>query len=131
MTEKCWLLEAVILAIHDEQIAEHGGEEGLRDLGLLQSAIARPQQLSSYGDNPSIVEMAAAYIIGIIKNHPFVDGNKRTGFISGILFLELNGLRFIASEEEAAAVILAVAAGQIDEAGLIAFLLENTQSTDS
>jgi len=131
MTEIVWLLEAVILAVHDEQIAEHGGGEGLRDLGLLQSALARPQQLSAYGDNPSMVELAAAYIIGNVKNHPFVDGNKRTGFIAGILFLELNGLRFIASEEEAAAIILAVAAGQIDEAGLIAFLLENTQSTCS
>lgn len=126
MTKPIWLLETVIAAVHDEQIAEHGGAEGVRDAELLHSALARPQQLRHYAEDVGIVELAAAYITGIVKNHPFVDGNKRTGFIAGVLFLELNGLRFTASEEAAAAIILAVAAGQIDEGGLIKFLLENT-----
>jgi death on curing protein len=124
MTERHWLLEATLLAVHDMQLAEHGGPSGVRDQGLLQSALARPQQLQHYG-NPGIFELAAAYTVGIVKNHPFADGNKRAGFIAGLLFLELNGYTVNASETAAANAILSVAAGLMDEIGLAKFLEEN------
>jgi len=94
----------------------------LRDDGLLKSALARPQQHFAYAESPDIVDMAAAYTWGIVRNHPFVDGNKRTGFVVGVLFLELNGYRFNASEEDAAQMVLALASRNLDEAGYIAFL---------
>jgi death on curing protein len=126
VTDYIWLVEAVVCALHDEQLAEHRGGSGIRDQGLLESAMARPKQRYAYGDNPSLFELAADYVMGIVKNHPFIDGNKRVGFIAGILFLELNGYRFSASEEDAANIIIAVAAGQVDEAGLVRFLVENS-----
>ena len=94
----------------------------MRDDGLLKSALARPQQHFAYAEPPVIVDMAAAYTCGIVRNHPFVDGNKRTGFVVGVLFLELNGYRFNASEEDAAQVVLELASGNLDEGGYIAFL---------
>jgi len=110
------------LALHDRLLALHGGAVGLRDDGLLKSALARPQQHFAYVESPDIVDMAAAYTWGIVRNHPFVDGNKRTGFVVGVLFLELNGYRFNASEEDAAQMVLELASGNLDEAGYIAFL---------
>ena len=95
---------------------------GLRDDALLKSALARPQQHFAYAESPDIVDMAAAYTGGIVRNHPFVDGNKRTGFVVGILFLELNGYRFSAREEDAAQAVLKLASGNLDETGYIAFL---------
>jgi death-on-curing protein len=109
-----WLSQNVILAVHDEQIAEHGGSLGVRDMGLLASALARPQHLCSYS-SPTIVELAAAYAVGIIQNHPFVDGNKRTGFLAAYIFLALNGLRLTASETEVVRGVLGLAQGEIDE----------------
>jgi death-on-curing protein len=89
---------------------------------LLKSALARPQQHFAYAESPYIVDMAAAYTGGIVRNHPFVDGNKRTGFLVGILFLELNGYRFSAREEDAAQAVLKLASGNLDETSYIAFL---------
>ena len=99
---------------------------GLRDDGLLKSALARPKQHFAYGESPDIVDMATAYTAGIARNHP-LDGNKRTGFVVGILFLELNGHRFTASEEDAAQAVLALAAGKVDEQGFSAFLHANVE----
>jgi len=117
-----WIDERDALALHDSLLALHGGAVGLRDNGLLKSALARPRQHFAYAESPDIVDMAAAYTGGIVRNHPFVDGNKRTGFVVGILFLELNGYRFSASEEDAAQAVLELASGNLDEAGYIAFL---------
>lgn len=122
MSEPVWIEERDALALHDRLLALFGGAAGLRDSGLLKSALARPQQIFAYADR---IDLAAAYITGIVRNHPFIDGNKRTGFVVGVLFLELNGFRFTASEENAAQAILNLAAGTLDEAGLIGFLREN------
>ena len=122
MKEPVWIDERDTLALHDRLLALYGGAVGLRDDGLLKSALARPQQHFAYGESPDIVDMAAAYTWGIVRNHPFLDGNKRTGFVVGVLFLELNGYRFTASEEEAAQMVLELASGNLDEAGYIAFL---------
>ncbi len=119
-----WVTPAVAEAAHAEQLVEHGGAEGVRDPGLLDSAMARPHNLAAYG-SPDGADLAAAYAYGIARNHPFVDGNKRTGFVVGILFLELNGYRFIASEEDATQAVLALAAGTLDEPGYVAFLRAN------
>jgi death-on-curing protein len=94
---------------------------------LLKSAVARPQQHHAYGESPDVVDLAAVYTAAIVRNHPFVDGNKRTGFVVGILFLELNGYRFIASEEAAAQAVLALAAGSLDEVGYAGFLRANVK----
>ena len=122
MKEPVWIDDRDALALHDRLLALHGGAVGLRDDGLLKSALARPQQHFAYAESPDVVEMAAAYTCGIVRNHPFVDGNKRTGFVVGVLFLELNGYRFNASEEDAAQMVLELASGNLDEAGYIAFL---------
>ena len=122
MKEPVWIDERDALALHDRLLALHGGAVGLRDDGLLKSALARPQQHFADAKSPDIVDMAAAYTWGIVRNHPFVDGNKRTGFVVGVLFLELNGYRFNASEEDAAQMVLELASGNLDEAGYIAFL---------
>ena len=122
MKEPVWIDERDALALHDRLLALHGGAVGLRDDGLLKSALARPQQHFAYAESPHIVDMAAAYTWGIVRNHPFVDGNKRTGFVVGILFLELNSYRFNASEEDAAQMVLELASGNLDDAGYTAFL---------
>ncbi len=109
-----WLLEGVVIAMHGEQIAEHGGSLGIRDAGLLSSALARPQNQAVYGE-PSVFDLAAAYAFGIIRNHPFVDGNKRTGFLAAYVFLDLNGWELTASEAEAVFAVLALATGEIEE----------------
>ena len=126
MTEPVWIDERDALVLHDRLLALHGGAEGLRDYGLLKSALARAQQHFAYAESPNMFEMAAAYTGGIARNHPFVDGNKRTGFVVGILFLELNGYRFAASEEEATRAVLELARGNLDEAGYTAFLRTNS-----
>jgi death on curing protein len=123
--EPVWIDERDALALHERLLALHGGAEGLRDSALLKSALARPQQHFAYAESPDVVDMAAAYTGGIVRNHPFVDGNKRTGFVVGILFLELNGYRFSASEEDAAQAVLELASGNLDEAGYGAFLRAN------
>ena len=110
-----WLEEGVVIAVHAEQIAEHGGSNGLRDRGLLSSALARPQNLVGYG-TPTVFDLAAAYAYGIVQNHPFINGNKRTGFLAAYVFLALNGWKLIASEASAVEAVLALASGGIGEA---------------
>ncbi len=125
MTEWVWIDLDVALAVHDRSLVLHGGAGGVRDAGLLESALARPQHLAAYGEEVDVFGLAAAYTAGIVKNHPFIDGNKRTGFVVGILFLELNGARFTASEEAATQSVLGLAASDLDDAGYAAFLREN------
>jgi death-on-curing protein len=127
MREIIWIDERDALALHNRLLALDGGAVGLRDEGLLQSALARPRQLHAYGDKPDIIDMAAAYIAGIVRNHPFIDGNKRTGFLVGVLFLELNGYHFNATEESAAQAILSLAAGTLDGPALAVWLRANTK----
>lgn len=122
MREPVWIDNRDVVAIHDRVLSLHGGAAGVPEEALLESALARPRQLSAYGNAPGIIDMATAYTAGIVRNYPFVDGNERTGFVVGVLFLELNGYRFTASEEEAAQAVLALAAGRLDEAGYAAFL---------
>jgi death on curing protein len=123
--EPLWIDETDVLALHDRLLAFHGGAPGVRDDGLLESALARARQLFAYGEGVDLIDMAVAYTAGIVKNHPFLDGNKRTGFVVGILFLELNGYRFGATETAAADAVLALAAGFSDEARYTTFLREN------
>lgn len=119
-----WIEKAVVLAIHEEQLEEHGGGTGLRDEGLLDSALARPENLAAYGE-PDVAELAASYAFGIAKNHPFVDGNKRTAAILARLFLVLNGHDVEVSEGEVVITFLALAAGEIGEEELAGWLREN------
>ncbi len=127
MTEPVWIDARDALMLHARLLALHGGAAGVRDDGLLQSALARAQQHYAYADTLDLIEMATAYTAGIVRNHPFVDGNKRTGFVVGILFLELNGYRFTATQENAAQAVIALAAGTLDEAGYTSFLRANTE----
>ena len=120
--EPVWIETRDVLAIHDRLLAVHGGAVGLRDQGLLESGLGRPRQHHAYAASPDIAEMAALYTAGVVRNHPFVDGNKRTGFVVGVLFLELNGHRFTASEEDATQAVLGLAAGTIDEASFTRWL---------
>jgi death on curing protein len=124
MSEPIWVDDALVFAIHDRQLAEHGGAEGVRDESLLHSALARPLNQLLY-TGADIVDLAVKYTAATVKNHPFVDGNKRTGFVVGVLFLELNGYRFTASEPDAAQAVLELAAGTIDEDGFRDFLRAN------
>jgi death-on-curing protein len=127
MTSWMWLDERDALAIHDRSLLLHGGAGRVRDEGLLQSALARPRQLAAYGEDVDAVKLAVAYAAGVIRNHPFIDGNKRTGFILGVLFLELNGAMFTATEEAATTAVLGLAAGTLDDAGYEAFIRENSR----
>ena len=117
-----WIEEREALAIHQRLLVLHGGAAGVRDRALLQSALARPRQAAAYADSPAMTDLAALITAGVVKNHPFVDGNKRTGFVLGVLFLELNGFAFAATQEEAASAMLALAAGSFDETAYAAFL---------
>jgi death-on-curing protein len=124
--EPTWIDERDALGLHGKSLVTHGGAGGIRDIGLLQSALSRSRQQLAYGEHPSLISMAAAYTAGIIQNHPFIDGNKRVGFLAGVLFLELNGHRFGATEEEAAQAVLDLASGALDEIGFAAFLERNS-----
>ena len=126
MTSPVWIEERDVLAIHSRLLDLHGGADGLRDADLLASSLARPRQHLAYADSIDIIIMASLYTAGIVRNHPFVDGNKRTGFVIGVLFLELNGFRFIASEEDATQAVLSLAAGKFDEDEYCGFLRANT-----
>jgi death-on-curing protein len=126
-----WIDLRDVLAIHDRLLAIHGGGSGLRDRGLLESAIARPRQHQVYSSSADIIEMATLYTAGIVRNHPFVDGNKRTGFVAGVLFLELNGFAFKASEEDATQAVMSLAAGSLDETGYASWLRANCKSKRS
>jgi death on curing protein len=119
-----WLQKAVVLGIHEDQLAEHGGGVGVRDAGLLESALARPENLATYG-KPDVADVAAAYGYGISRNHAFIDGNKRTGFVAVELFLELNGHELVASDADCVLTMLAVASGDITEPEFAAWLREH------
>ncbi len=125
MSSWIWLDRAVLIAAHDEQLAEHGGAMGFRDEGLFDSALARPLNLAIY-DEPDASALAASYAVGLAKNHPFVDGNKRTAFVAMELFLWLNGFELIASDAECVLTMLAVASSEWDEVTLAAWLREYT-----
>jgi death on curing protein len=127
VNEPVWIDERDVLAIHNRLLALEGGASGIHDAGLLKSVPARPRQLFTDGDSPDIIDMAAAYMAGIVRNHGFLDGNRRTGFVVGALFLEMNGCRFVASEEDATQVVLGLAAGKLDERGLTAWLRTNVK----
>ena len=124
MTEPQWLDTDIVLDIHAEQLAIFGGGDGMRDLGLLESALARPLNTFAYGET-DIAALAAAYAFGIARNHPFVDGNKRAAFGAMIVFLGLNGIDLDVPPEDATAIILEVAAGEIEEDGLARWLRDN------
>jgi death on curing protein len=113
-------------AVHEEQLAEHGGAAGTRDEGLFESALARPRNIAAYGQ-PDVADLAAAYGFGLARNHPFVDGNKRTAFVAVELFLDLNGHELDASDADCVMTMLAVAAGQMDEAALARWLRQHTR----
>ena len=117
-----WLTLAMVRAIHSEAIAAFGGAPGIRDEGLLESAIARPRNIAAYGESPSVFEIAAAYCAGVIADHPFIDGNKRTGLLSARAFLFLNGYEFEPEEADEVRLIFALAAGETDEAEIAAWL---------
>jgi death-on-curing protein len=127
VTEPVWLSPELVIAIHDEQLAEFGGASGLRDAGALESAIARPLNQYHYGKT-ELAALAAAYGFGLSRNHAFVDGNKRTAFLAIVTFLGLNDLEFVMPEPEAVVVMLALAAGEIDEAGLAKWIADKLQS---
>ncbi|MEO0056127.1 MAG: hypothetical protein RLZZ50_2074 [Verrucomicrobiota bacterium] len=114
MKEPHWFSREECLALHDMMLADYGGMSGVRDDNMLESALAKPRQLFAYG-KPTLAEMAAAYAAGVVKNHPFLDGNKRTGFMLGAAFLERNGHEFFATEVDATLKTLALAAGEMDE----------------
>ncbi|NDZ12684.1 type II toxin-antitoxin system death-on-curing family toxin [Variovorax sp. WS11] len=119
-----WVDQHSLILLHGESLAEHGGASGLRDEGLLQSALARPRHLVAYGE-PDLAELAAAYGIGIAKNHPFVDGNKRAALLAVGLFLALNGWRLNVAQAEATLVMFEVAASAIDEQGFAAWVRDH------
>ena len=118
MTEPRWLALVHVLAIHSDQIKTHGGSAGLRDRGLLESALERPKNQFHYGSDPDLPSLAAAYGFGLANNHPFVDGNKRVAFQAMYLFLGLNGFRIEAPEEAVVSLILSLAAGELNETEL-------------
>ncbi len=121
MKEPVWLDRIDCLAIHEMMLAQHGGLSGVRDEGLLESALAKPRNLFAYR-SPTLPEMAASYAAGIIHSHPFIDGNKRTGFLLAATFLELNGLTLNATEESVVEETMALAAGHLNESDYAAWL---------
>ena len=125
MNEPEWITREECLAMHEKLLAWFGGLEGIRDDGLLDSALNKPRQQLTYG-NPTVFDLAAANAFGIVKNHPFLDGNKRAGFVAAALFLETNGFRFQAPEEEAVLETLALAAGESTESAYAAWLEKNS-----
>lgn len=123
-----WLEGALIQAIHEEQLAEHGGGTGVRDVNLLASALARPEQLAHYGA-PDVADLAASYGFGISRNHPFVDGNKRTAFVAVELFLALNGFELLAADADCVVNMLDLAAGKLPETDFAQWIRQHIQAT--
>ena len=121
MSHWIWIEESVVWAVHEAQLAEHGGSAGVRDSGLLQSALARPLNLVAYGEADAST-LAAAYGFGIARNHPFIDGNKRTAFVCAELFLALNGYVLTALDADCVSTMLALAAGELPEADFAAWI---------
>ena len=128
MKAPCWLAREECLALHDMMLSHYGGIAGVRDQTLLESALAKPHQRFHYG-KATLPELAAAYAAGIVRNHPFLDGNKRTGFMMGAAFLERNGLEFYATETEVVLRTLALAAGEMTEAEYADWLRSNSRHT--
>jgi death-on-curing protein len=120
-----WLMIEAVLAIHKRQIKEHGGEDSVRDIGLLESALARPKNINVYEPEADIARLAAAYGFGIAKNHPFVDGNKRTALVATRTFLILNGVQIDASPEEKYLTFLGLAEGTVDEEALAIWIRDH------
>ncbi len=129
MIEPVWLTEALVIDIHSEQLAIFGGPAGIRDAGLLSSALARAPNKFAYGET-DMAALAASYVFGIAKNHPFIDGNKRASFAALIVFLGLNDIDFIVPETHATAMILEVAAGNVSEDGLARWIRDNWPPSD-
>jgi death-on-curing protein len=130
MQEPIWMDSLDAVVAHDMELAAHGGGAGLRDAGMLESALARPKNLWVYSEQrPSWSAFAAAYAFGISSNHPFVDGNKRTALLMSFAFLETNGIEVIASQEDAYRTILALAAGELSEAELAEWFQRNTAAS--
>lgn len=129
MVEPIWVLDEVVEAVHKRQLAEHGGAAGIRDASLLASALAKPKHLYAYAENElTLSRLAAAYAFGIARNHPFVDGNKRTAFVVAVLFLRINGYTLVASQEEKYETFLALAGGRMDQDSLAVWLDSRCQS---
>lgn len=126
MNDPIWVRHDVVLALHGRLLSEFGGAAGIRDQTMHESAIARPRQRLHYGAG-DVCELAAAYAFGMARNHPFVDGNKRSAYATAIIFLELNGLVFTATEADAVIQTLALAAGALDESGYAAWLRANSR----
>jgi death-on-curing protein len=126
MTDWVWLDSDALLAAHDEQLAEHGGASGIRDIGMFESALARPKNQAAYGE-PDAAALAAAYAFALAKNHPFIDGNKRIALVALESFLMLNGFDLKADDGQATLVILSVAAGSFGEEELTAWIRKNIQ----
>jgi death-on-curing protein len=122
-----WVSRQILLLLHDESLAEHGGSHGLRDEGLLDSALARPQNLALY-EQPDFASLAASYGVALAKNHAFVDGNKRVAFLAVGLFLSLNGYRLIATQAQATLTMLDLAAGDINEAAFAQWIRTHSQA---
>jgi len=126
VTEPHWFSREEVLALHDLMLSDYGGLTGVRDDNMLESALAKPRQLFAYG-KPRVAEMAASYACGVVKNHPFLDGNRRTGFLLGAVFFEVNGHTFFAGEVDATLRTLDLAAGEITEADYAAWLAKNSR----
>jgi death on curing protein len=124
--EPRWISKKALLLLHEESLATFGGGSGLRDEGLLDSALARPQNTRAYRPDSTMADLAASYAFGLAKNHAFVDGNKRAAFLSIGMFLALNGLKLVADQVDAIQTILAVAAGELEETGLSAWIQKNS-----
>ncbi|MBI4966716.1 MAG: type II toxin-antitoxin system death-on-curing family toxin [Rhodospirillales bacterium] len=128
MSEPLWLSLKLVLAVHERVLAEHGGASGLRDPGLLESALERPRNRYTY-ESADIVALAASYAFGLAKNHPFIDGNKRIAFMAAAIFLETDGYQLTAGEAEATIAVLQLAAGEIDEVAFAHWLGDNCRPT--
>jgi len=129
MKEPAWLIKPAVIAVHNMMIARFGGADGIRDEGLVDSALARPANIYHYDHCTDVSQLAAAYAAGIIQNHPFIDGNKRTGFMAAYMFLDLNGAKLQADEVTATAMTLSLAASEIDEKNYASWLAENIRMT--
>lgn len=128
MTEPKWVVLPWVIAVQEQQIAEHGGGAGICDIGLLESALARPQNLWAYGNpSPGLSALAAAYAFGIAKNHPFIDGNKRAALVVSLSFLYVNGYRMTTSQVENAVVFEQLAAGEVGEEELAAWMRNHSE----
>ena len=127
MREPLWVLREVVLDLHEQSLAQFGGSAGIRDEGLLDSALARPQNLLAYG-KPTLFDLAASYGFGLVKNHPFIDGNKRTGFMAAFVFLGINKIDFAAPESDVVLRTLAVAANEMSEEAYASWLKDNSRA---